>query len=54
MQGLQPQAVSYKRLTDQHLTALLGIAQRADESSAPVLRFIEVARAAAKSDLEIS
>src|SRR5712672_2371999 len=48
MQGLQPQAVSYKRLRDQHLTALLGIAQRADESSAPILRFIEIARAAAK------
>jgi DNA-binding transcriptional LysR family regulator len=47
MQGLQPQAVSYKRLRDQRLTALLGIAQRAGESSVPVLRFIETARAAA-------
>jgi DNA-binding transcriptional LysR family regulator len=45
MQGLQPQAVSYKRLRDQQLTALLGIAHRAGESSAPVLRFIETARA---------
>ena len=44
MQGLQPQAVSYKRLRDQHLTALLGIAYRDDESSAPVLRFIETAQ----------
>ncbi|MBV8803919.1 MAG: hypothetical protein JO042_02705, partial [Sinobacteraceae bacterium] len=44
MQGLQPQAVSYKRLRDQHLTALLGIAHRAGESSAPILRFIETAR----------
>jgi DNA-binding transcriptional LysR family regulator len=46
MQGLQPQAVSYKRLRDQQLTALLGIAHRADEVSAPVLRFIETARGA--------
>jgi DNA-binding transcriptional LysR family regulator len=45
MQGLQPQAVSYKRLRDQQLTALLGVAHRAGESSAPVLRFIETARA---------
>jgi DNA-binding transcriptional LysR family regulator len=44
MQGLQPQAVSYKRLRDQRLTALLGIAHRSDESSAPVLRFVETAR----------
>ena len=45
MQGLQPQAVAYKRLRDQQLTALLGIAHRADEVSAPILRFIETARA---------
>jgi DNA-binding transcriptional LysR family regulator len=44
MQGLQPQAVSYKRLRGQHLTALLGVAHREGESSAPVLRFIETAR----------
>jgi DNA-binding transcriptional LysR family regulator len=45
MQGLQPHAVAYKRLRDQHLTALLGIAHREGESSAPILRFIETARA---------
>lgn len=45
MQGLQPQAVTYRRLRDQRLTALLGIAQRSGESSAPILRFIETARA---------
>jgi DNA-binding transcriptional LysR family regulator len=44
MQGLQPQAVSYKRLRDQQLTALLGVAHRQGESSAPVLRFVETAR----------
>lgn len=44
MQGLQPHAVIYKRLRDPHLTALLGVAHRSDETSAPVLRFIEVAR----------
>ncbi len=47
MRGLQPQAVVYKTLRDQRLTALLGIAHRAGESSAPVLRFIEIARGAA-------
>jgi DNA-binding transcriptional LysR family regulator len=47
MRGLQPQAVTYKRLRDQRLTALLGVAHRTGESSAPVLRFIETARAAA-------
>jgi DNA-binding transcriptional LysR family regulator len=46
MRGLQPQAVTYKRLRDQKLTALLGIAHRSGESSAPVLRFVETARAA--------
>jgi DNA-binding transcriptional LysR family regulator len=50
MQGLQPQAVSYKRLRDQHLTALLGIAHRAVESSAPALRFIDAARAVGAKD----
>jgi DNA-binding transcriptional LysR family regulator len=45
MQGLQPHAVTYKRLRDQRLTAHLGIAHRASESSAPILRFIEIARA---------
>lgn len=44
MQGLQPRAVAYKRLRDQHLSALLGIAHRTGESSAAVLRFIETAR----------
>jgi DNA-binding transcriptional LysR family regulator len=47
MRGLQPQAVTYKRLRDQRLTALLGVAHRTKESSAPVLRFIATARAAA-------
>ena len=44
MQGLQPQAVTYKRLRDQRLTALLGIAHRTGESSSPILRFIETAK----------
>jgi DNA-binding transcriptional LysR family regulator len=48
MQGLQPNAVTYKRLRDQRLTALLGIAHRTSESSAPVMRFIETARAAVR------
>jgi DNA-binding transcriptional LysR family regulator len=47
MQGMQPQAVTYKRLRDQRLTALLGIAHRAGEASAPTLRFIATARNAA-------
>ncbi len=51
MQGLQPRAVSYKRLRDPHLTALLGIAHRTGESSAPVLRFIETARRGGKPAL---
>jgi DNA-binding transcriptional LysR family regulator len=46
MQGLQPQAVTYKPLRDQRLTALLGIAHRTAEVSAPVLRFIATAREA--------
>ena len=46
MRGLQPQAVTYKRLRDPKLTALLGVAHRSGESSAPVLRFVETARAA--------
>jgi DNA-binding transcriptional LysR family regulator len=46
MRGLQPEAVSYKRLRDPKLTALLGVAHRTGESSAPVLRFVETARAA--------
>jgi DNA-binding transcriptional LysR family regulator len=49
MKDLQPQAVTYKRLRGQRLTALLGIAHRAGESSAPILRFIEIARGAATS-----
>jgi DNA-binding transcriptional LysR family regulator len=48
MQGLQPNAVTYKRLRDQRLTALLGIAHRTGESSAPIMRFIESARAAVR------
>ena len=47
MRGLQPQAVTYKRLRDQRLTAPLGVAHRAGESSAAVLRFIETARSVA-------
>jgi DNA-binding transcriptional LysR family regulator len=46
MRGLQPEAVTYKRLRDPKLTALLGVAHRTGESSAPVLRFVETARAA--------
>jgi DNA-binding transcriptional LysR family regulator len=46
MRGLQPEAVIYKRLRDPKLTALLGIAHRTGESSAPILRFVETARAA--------
>ena len=46
MRGLQPQAVTYRRLRDPKLTALLGVAHRSGESSAPVLRFVETARAA--------
>jgi DNA-binding transcriptional LysR family regulator len=46
MRGLQPQAVTYKSLRDQKLTALLGVAHRTGESSAPILRFVETARAA--------
>ena len=49
MQGLQPHAVTYRRLRDQHLTALLGIAHRSGESSAPILRFIATALAASLS-----
>ena len=49
MRGLQPQAVVYKSLRDQRLTALLGVAHRSGETSAPVLRFIETARAASAS-----
>jgi len=44
MRGLQPQAVTYKRLRDQKMTALLGVAHRTGETSAPILRFIETAR----------
>jgi DNA-binding transcriptional LysR family regulator len=43
MRGLQPQAVTYKRLRDQKLTALLGVAHRTGEPSAPILRFVETA-----------
>jgi DNA-binding transcriptional LysR family regulator len=46
MQGLQPHAVMYKPLRDQRLTALLGIAHRTAEVSAPILRFIAIAREA--------
>jgi DNA-binding transcriptional LysR family regulator len=46
MQGLQPQAVTYKPLRDPRLTALLGIAHRTAEVSAPILRFIATAREA--------
>jgi DNA-binding transcriptional LysR family regulator len=46
MRGLQPEAVTYKRLRDPKLTALLGVAHRTGEVSAPVLRFVETARAA--------
>jgi DNA-binding transcriptional LysR family regulator len=46
MRGLQPEAVTYKRLRDPKLTALLGVAHRTGESSAPILRFVETARAA--------
>ncbi|MBS0421123.1 MAG: LysR family transcriptional regulator [Proteobacteria bacterium] len=45
MRGLQPEAVTYKRLRGLKLTALLGIAHRTGEASAPILRFIETARA---------
>jgi DNA-binding transcriptional LysR family regulator len=46
MQGLQPQAVTYKSLRGQRLTALLGIAYRTEETSAPTLKFIQTAREA--------
>ena len=54
MRGLQPQAVTYKRLRDPKLTALLGIAHRSGESSAPVLRFVETARARVISNTELA
>jgi DNA-binding transcriptional LysR family regulator len=44
MQGLQPHAVAYVPLRGRPLQALLGIAQRAGETSAAVLSFIELAR----------
>jgi DNA-binding transcriptional LysR family regulator len=44
MQELQPHAVSYVRLQGRPVQALLGIAHRADESSAAVLKFVEMAR----------
>ncbi len=47
MRGLQPEAVVYKTLRDQRLTASLGVAHRNGETSAPVLRFIETVRSAA-------
>jgi DNA-binding transcriptional LysR family regulator len=46
MRGLQPEAVTYKRLRVPKLTALLGVAHRTGESSAPILRFVETALAA--------
>ncbi len=52
MRGLQPQAVVYKALRDQRLTASLGVAHRSGENSAPILRFIETARAAANEAAE--
>ena len=54
MRGLQPQAVTYKRLRDPKLTALLGVAHRSGESSAPVLRFVETARAAVIFNTELA
>ena len=54
MRGLQPQAVTYKRLRDPKLTALLGIAHRSGESSAPVLRFVETARAGVIFNTELA
>jgi DNA-binding transcriptional LysR family regulator len=45
MEGLQPRAVAYLPLRGRPLTALLGIAHRAAESSTSVLRFIATARA---------
>jgi DNA-binding transcriptional LysR family regulator len=45
MQALQPQAVTYLPITGRPLTALLGIAHRSAESSAPVLGFVATARA---------
>lgn len=44
MRGLQPQAVAYIPLRGQPVQALLGIAHRAGESSAAVMKFIELAR----------
>jgi DNA-binding transcriptional LysR family regulator len=49
MQGLQPQAVAYLPLRGRPLTALLGIAHRATESSAVVLRFVTTAREIVKA-----
>jgi DNA-binding transcriptional LysR family regulator len=46
MRGLQPHAVVYKTLRDQRLTASLGVAHRSSETSAPVLKFVDTARAA--------
>ena len=54
MRGLQPQAVTYRRLRDPKLTALLGVAHRSGESSAPVLRFVETARAAVIFNTELA
>jgi DNA-binding transcriptional LysR family regulator len=44
MQELQPHAVSYVRLRGRPVHALLSIAHRGDESSASVLKFVEMAR----------
>jgi DNA-binding transcriptional LysR family regulator len=49
MQGLQPHAVTYLPIRGRPLTALLGIAHRTAESSAPVLEFVSTARAIATS-----
>jgi len=44
MQSLQPDLVAYIGLSGQPLNAMLGIAYRANENSAPVVNFISAAR----------
>jgi DNA-binding transcriptional LysR family regulator len=49
MQGLQPHALAYVPLRGRPVQAQLGIAHRSSESSAAVLKFIELARNTART-----
>jgi len=44
MRGLQPHAVAYIRLSGRPIMATMGIAHRTNESSSPVVRFVELAK----------